>query len=440
MQKRLATKLGRIWFVAAAGLPLLILSTFLVVFAVNVPFWDQWELVTLFQKHHDGTLAFSDFFAQHNEHRLLFPRLVMYGLAVMSHWNTYWEVAASVILAAAGIFFLYKIVCKTIAHNLLRLLALFSISLIFFSPLQQENWLWGWQIQWYLCILGLIVAVWALAAWESSPLKRVIVAALAAAVATYSLASGFFVWIVCLPLLWFIRPLRRWLLLWLGLMITAIGVHYIGDVDPAYHPSKTLFLDQPFQFVKYVVVYLAHPVTIDFAWSYKIAVLYFGGISAVLIYMYRRYREQLVGSLLPWLCLGAYAVFAALSTGMSRLGFGVEQAFSSRYTTLAQFLLIAFVVVLCKMLEPSVTKKSAPFGWASKFAVAGFLVTMLFVGLNAGKGLVQMQLKSDYLQQARQCAHTATSVDDPCLFKLYPNETVVWERLQYIRHIHWGGL
>jgi hypothetical protein len=396
--------------------------------------------VPLFQKYHDGNLGFADFFAQHNEHRLLFPRLVMMGLALMSGWNTYWEVATSVVLAAVGIFLLYKILTKTIAHKIIRLVALASISLVFFSPLQQENWLWGWQIQWYLCVLGLIVAVWALSVWEASPLKRVIVAAIAATVATYSLASGMFVWIVCLPLLWFIKPLRKWLLLWLGVMVLAVGVHYIGYVDPAWHPSKTLFLDQPVQFARYVMVYLAHPVVIDFLLSFKMTLIYGASILAGLIYLYKYHRRELTTSLLPWLCLGLYAGLAALSTGVSRLGFGIEQAYSSRYTTLSQFLLIAFLVMLYKIFELELGNKTRRSKAIRKSVVVGLVFFMLLVGLNYGKGMVQMRLQSIHLDKVRTCAQTAISPDDQCLLKLYPNKAVVWERLQYLRSIHWGGL
>lgn len=77
------TKSGRVEFLRLAGVaaPFLVLAVMIAVFAVNVPFLDQWELVELFRKYHEGQLGFADFFAQHNEHRLLFPRLVMFGLA-----------------------------------------------------------------------------------------------------------------------------------------------------------------------------------------------------------------------------------------------------------------------------------------------------------------------------------------------------------------------
>ena len=46
-----------------------------------------------------GTLCFADFFAQHNEHRILFPRLIFFGLGRLTHWNIRAELFVSWFLA-----------------------------------------------------------------------------------------------------------------------------------------------------------------------------------------------------------------------------------------------------------------------------------------------------------------------------------------------------
>ena len=51
--------------------PIALLIGFVSRFSVNVPFWDQWGLVNLFDKVGAGSASFGDFFAQHNEHRIL---------------------------------------------------------------------------------------------------------------------------------------------------------------------------------------------------------------------------------------------------------------------------------------------------------------------------------------------------------------------------------
>ncbi len=430
-QKRLSGKAAGWWYAVAVAVPFLALVVMVAIFGVNVPFFDQWELVSLFEKYHDGQLAFSDFFAQHNEHRLLFPRLVMFVLAEASSWNIQLEMFASVLLAGAALFFLYKTLAYTIRNKMLRWLALASISIIFFSPIQWENWLWGWQIQWYLNILGLIVAVWALGVWQASPLKRIVVATFAAIVATYSLASGFFVWVVCVPLLWFVPSLRRWLWLWLVLAAAAIGSHYIGYQDPMYSPSRMLFLDAPFAFAKYVATYLAHPITVESVHTKFTAVFYAAVFGGALVIIFKKARHLLRAELLPWFILALYACCAAASTGVSRLGLGVEQAYSSRYVTISQFLLITLVVLLYILIEHKL---------ARRFAMVALIIIVSLVLLNYAKGIIQMDKQSKILRSARQCAMQAQSKEDECLLKLYPSKGHVWPRLEYLRSIHWSGL
>lgn len=421
--------------------PFFLLFGLVAYFAVNVPFWDQWELVPIIQKFHEGTLGFSDFFAQHNEHRLLFPRLVMFALAWATHWNTYYEVTFSLVLAVISFVFLYKILARTFTNNMLRLGATMAVSLVLFSPMQWENWLWGWQIQWYLNITGLIIAVWALTTWQhKSVLRRVLVAAAAAIVSTYSLASGMFVWLVCLPIFLFNKEVRRLWWLWAVLACASVGVHYIGYVDPAYHPSKKLFLHQPAAFAHYLLVYIARPVVVDFLLSVRIAAVYLGAIVISVLYLLRFHSKQLTTTLLPWLCLGLYAALAAGSTAVSRLGLGVEQAYSSRYTTLSQFLLIAFFVMLFKIIELSLTDKRKLATYVRYGSVVVLVLLVQATLLNYAKGVYQMQQQHRHLLRVSACAHTATSPKDDCLLYLYPNQPVVWERLEYLRKVHWGGL
>jgi hypothetical protein len=418
-------------------LPVLILVALLAKYAVNVPFWDQWELVTLFEKWHAGTVSFADFFAQHNEHRVLFPRLIMFGLAVATGWNTLYEVAMNVLLAAVTFWFLWQILRGTFTSGRMRSIAAISVSLVVFSPLQFENWMWGWQIQWFLNVLGLVVAVWALNTWRAVPWAKFTLAAFAATIATYSLASGFFVWLVCLPLLWFNQDLRRVWWAWVLVAVAVIGSHYIGYVDPAYHPSKLIFLKEPINFIMYFLVYAGRPLIVDFLLSIPIFIAYVTVYLGALGYVYKKHKEQLTTTLLPWLCIGLYGLFAAGSTAISRVGFGVEQAYSSRYSTLSSLLLVAGIVLLCVIID----RERSKTGLVIRRVTAGLLVgAMVLVGANYAKGVIQMQERNVHLTKVQTCARTATSATDECLLLLYPNKEIVWERLQYMRSIHWGGL
>lgn len=428
----------KLLFGSLIALPLVLLIALLIRYSVNVPFWDQWELVSLFEKSARGTLGFADFFAQHNEHRILFPRLIMYVLAKASHWNTNLEVACNVVLAGAGFYFILKLIKKSLSGSKYIVPASILASLIFFSPLQWENWLWGWQIQWFLNTLSVIAAVWIWSSWHTSPIKKFTLAAIMGIIATYSLASGMFVWLICLPILWFDKKLRRYILPWLFVGGIAVVVHYIGYINPAGHPSKTLFLKEPLQFVEYFVVYMTRPIVFKYILGIVTAVLFLPGSVLLTIWLYTKEKTAVVVSLLPWICLALYSIATGLTTDASRLGFGVEQAYTSRYVTISNLFLLFVCMLLFKTLELSKPKKQR-----SKLGLVSALSLMaitLLVGFNYTQGVLQMNRQSAHLTRARHCALTATSEQDPCLLLLYPNQPVVWERLEFLRSSHWSGL
>jgi hypothetical protein len=80
------------WFgpLLIAALPAAIPPVLIALDAVNLPLVDQWQpdIAGLFLKSHDHTLGLHDFLAQHNEHRILIPRLIFFLLGLATHWNT----------------------------------------------------------------------------------------------------------------------------------------------------------------------------------------------------------------------------------------------------------------------------------------------------------------------------------------------------------------
>src|SRR5438270_13475536 len=80
--------IGRLAVLLLIATPPLLIGLLILRDGVDVPFWDQWDgTAPLFEKMAAGTLGFADFFAQHNEHRILFPRLIFFGLGCLTHWN-----------------------------------------------------------------------------------------------------------------------------------------------------------------------------------------------------------------------------------------------------------------------------------------------------------------------------------------------------------------
>src|SRR4030043_2004153 len=90
-------------YLILALIPLAYLIFFVVKYKAPFPIQDQWDLVPLLEKSYQGTLSFPDLWAQHNEHRAFFPRMIMIILARLSGWNISYELAMNILLAI-GIF------------------------------------------------------------------------------------------------------------------------------------------------------------------------------------------------------------------------------------------------------------------------------------------------------------------------------------------------
>src|SRR4030095_7978330 len=138
-------------------------------------------------------LTSSALWAQHNEHRPLFPITVLLGLARLTRWNTKWEIVLTVAVGAA-IFAMHCTYLRSAwrTHGGVPVWLAPVFSVLLFSPLQWENWLWGWQITVLLCALAMVVAAY-LAAGGARGLRLSGMLG-CGLVATFSFAAGLVVW------------------------------------------------------------------------------------------------------------------------------------------------------------------------------------------------------------------------------------------------------
>jgi hypothetical protein len=403
---------------------------------------DQWEFVPTLQKYYNHTLTVADVWAQHNEHRILFPRMGMLALAGASGWNIYLELAANYILAALIFLFLWLMLKRTFSgHPPAWLLILFS--LVMFSPIESENWLWGWQIQFFMTVLGTVVAAWSLQRWPGTR-KGLVLAIIAAVFAAYSLSGGLFTWVAILPILLLSRVWKlSHIAIWCGAAICTIGLYQFHYVKPPDHSSLTLFLSTPMEFISYVFAYLGGPLAfgeLDVAIGVGILISAF---TALMVGLVMRRRDELE-TLLPWLALGLQAIIVACATGIGRVGFGAEQALSSRYTTIASLLLLTAMVafarwtVISRPKEARRAKKRSPKPSEPRFPLPAAALLVIFLiasGKSFATGVRDMDIRSRVLTQARLQLMAFPNTSEGALLTLHPRTDVVRERAQILRDL-----
>ena len=126
-------------------------------YSLNIPIADQWTMI----KHLDH-LDIKYLWANHNEHIILFPKIIFFFLAKLTHWNIYAEIILGWVLFSALMLFLYySLLSKEISSNITNRSMLIAGSLLIFcAPIHYQNWLWGWQIQILLSVLSSVIGVY----------------------------------------------------------------------------------------------------------------------------------------------------------------------------------------------------------------------------------------------------------------------------------------
>lgn len=184
----------RPWLVCLAIAVLACVARLLYVqhFATAMPFWDQWDAegAYLLKPWADGNFKMIDLIRAHNEHRVLPSRLVTLASYIATgQWNNIFEARINA--------FLYALIPATLTWQAFReerspglrlMLALVALALAL-HPLGWENFLVGFQSQFYFLILFSIAAV-SLAATRHENIIAIFIVVVLSIFATLTMASG----------------------------------------------------------------------------------------------------------------------------------------------------------------------------------------------------------------------------------------------------------
>lgn len=314
-------------------------------YGVNVVWIDQWDgMAPLFEKWFAGTLHFADFWAQHNVHRCLVPRIVMFLLGLLTRWNTVAEMYATQIVLALLLMILIGMFLRD-CKSQYRLWLMLPIGFLAISLRQIENFLWGWQLA-FVMAAATTVAALACLSLLNQPKRQALKlggALLFAAAATFSSAFGLLVWPVgLLPIL--LAPLerRRKTLLTAGWIVAAMSA-WLAYFCDYVTPSRQLPIAFSFEYFANILgssLFERMPA----ATTLGVIVLLLIGVIAVLVY-----REGQWGRHSFWLALLAYGLLVQLQITLGRSEFGAEQALTSRYTTCSLLIIISIYAILTNL-------------------------------------------------------------------------------------------
>lgn len=332
--------------------PILILLYLLFRFSVNFPYWDEWEIPTLIQKIDTNKFSILDFFAQHNEHRLFFPRIIILFNFYLTRWNIKYELAFSFFLGICifsfSVFYLKKIRNDISAASIFPYLP--ALSLLIFSLNQFDNWFIGWQLQIFLNIITVVLGIYFLTKDTTNPTRDFVLGIFCGIIATFSFANGLIFWFVGMIIIVLTKHFKKKLftLSWFLISLFVLTLYFYHYVKPDNNPSLTAFTYSFFNFVQYVFVYIGGPLGVDD----RTRALNFGIVNCIIfIYLIKRLAKIQIAILIPIIAIWCYAFLSALMTGIGRFGFGDKQIVSSRYITVANLSWISLYFLTYIYLE-----------------------------------------------------------------------------------------
>jgi hypothetical protein len=404
-------------------LPMLIVGIYIYRFGLNIPFWDQWEVVSFLMKKHQGLLTLSDLFAQHNEHRPFFPNLIWIGLSGFTHYNVKVELWVNLLIALGSFLFFIKQVVKTWVGSATHwppfLIPL--LSLLIFNLGQYESWLQGVQTIMFLEMACVLLGIFLLA--ESPALLNFISAILLGVIATFSMANGLFYWPIGLGIIAVTAPhgsrITR-LAVWLICSSICIGLFLYGwksqrlDFDYILTHLMDYFL--------FILNFLGSPINAlgKYAWIFGCL-----GLGLAVLVAGHVIKTKSWIQTAPYLGIILFVLLSSLSVAAGRLGFGLEQARVSRYQTISIWYWASLIALLPPVKIKDIYKN------LFYLTVTLALTSLMYTGyLNGQLGIYQRTLP------AYQALIAGKPVSNEALLLIYPKLDIVRPRLEFLCENH----
>lgn len=414
---RLTRMLTQHLLLVAGWLPVLFLIHTIQRFSVNVPFLDDWVLVDLFRKVAAGEATVADFFAQHSEHRIVFPRLILTVIAFLTHWNVNYTIASSVGLYLITLLLLYRMASQQTNRSTLHRLASLGTSLALFSFIQFQNWLWDFQIAWFLVNTCLVLSVFWLATGTHPIWLRVTSAAICCTVASFSLAQGLLTWIAVVPMLLTLKDDRRSqrrihiLLVWAVLCIGCVSLYFYGYAHPSYRPSVFDFLSQPIAACIYFLTLLGNALVYHSDLAAVVGGLLLLNFLVFVVLCFSLRGSGFAQAAACWISIGLFAILFACVTTVGRLTLvGIASAYSTRYTTPTLLLIVALLQLWRLVLAEWVPVKQSNL---AMMLVVGLLVIQTLI--NTNRAIPEAQQHQANLTFGKTCLelseHIGSAID-----------------------------
>jgi hypothetical protein len=394
---------------------------------VPIPFFDEWEFVS-------PEVILRYLFEQHNEHRILFQRLVILADFYLANGTELFSIFVTLLIQGAHVALLVGPTAKMIQGWSLRLASAGIVATFLFSATQYENFSSGGGAQFagvYALATIAFLCLTTIRSWVG-----IVFAASAGLAASYTLANGLLVPLLLTVLSWWMGR-RRTQTAALGVVAVIIWAVYLEGYTPIGEDSSSLsmLITQPWRLVLYQVAFIGSPMASAIAITakaeevvrYALAVaLGATGVVILACIPVQQFRLRLLSSpptqILLFVMIFVFLTGAMTALGRSALGF--EQLFAaSRYGT-------AVLIFWASLFLYAVL-------WATQKQIPILCATVAALILSAAQPFYIEKAKSDlHLRAQAASAILANAFDSDALRQVYPNPERVLNQAAVLREQH----
>jgi hypothetical protein len=321
---------------------------YIAAFGVNVPINDDWDQVAVSVHWCLQGFDTASLLAPHNEHCLAIPRILSHAMLALSQGNYRQLLLVNGMIAVVALAALLMFVSRWRMPLYAFIPMVLAIAALMSGWCQWQNWLWAFQMPWFLLPLMLIACA-TLVARAQSAWVAVTAVAVTALLGPLCMANGVFTGWALLPALWMRiagEPRQtRWQSIAITcascLVATSFGLAIVSRSRVQDPVALTQVLASPLQTVGTFLAILGGP--LDPQGSFhgdRVPATIAGGIALILgclattagLLVRRRPDARELG---PGFALMTYGLLSVSSVVAGRLDLLANGAVESRYLTLS---------------------------------------------------------------------------------------------------------
>jgi hypothetical protein len=320
--------------ILACLLPIAVVAIGLARWGVNIPYVDQFTFVALMEKVQIRGLTLADLFAQNNENRPFFPRLIWLGLAGLSRYDVRLELWTNLTITISTFAFFAMHAVRTWRRFAVAVPAMLLplMSFLVFNWAQWEGWLNGFQTVFFLgsasVVSGLLLLAGEPTWW------RFTLALLAGVVGSFSTPNAYLYWPIGLVVLLVatprgLRAIRS--AVWIAVAAGCAAL-FLAGLSPPHELTTDAVFGSILPRLNWLTNYMGAPLMTvpDVAFPFGLLSV---GLSALIVWRLARSGEWRTAT--PYFAIAAFAIGSGTLISIGRLRLGTVHAVAPGYLTIS---------------------------------------------------------------------------------------------------------